>query len=897
MRDNRRYTGLFGFVKRHPWPIICVALVLAAVSVVYTVRNMEFLTGRDDLMPQNTPFHANYRAWQQEFGAQEDIVVVIESDDQEKAARFADGLYQRLQKNRTVVGSVFYPFGLDIFRKNGILFMPLDDIKGLRRNLTLATPVLKDLSAAPSVQTLFLSLTRQIEEYGGMDGNTPQARQRLAGITFMLDKLEGGFARFDNGKTNFSMNEVFAGNGPDGKESLMESAGRMQILTVLPVKDEKSFVPAEKTVAFIRSEIAALTAKPEFTGVVKAGLTGLPVLEYEEMATSQKDIELATIISVVFTIILLLIAFRGVLNTIAAMVSLVIAICLSFGFATAVIGHLNILSMVFAVMLIGIGVEYGIQLVLRYQEELRQGTERMEAIRIGLEKNIWAIVMAAATVAAAFLTFVFTDFKGFAELGIIAAGGVAICVLITFTVLPAMMVLLAQHRKRGVRSPLTPLSSPLTAHLKRALFGHPKIVIAVTLVLCALCIYPLARLKFDYNLLNLQARGVESVTYAQKLMTNKENGGYFVVATAGSADEAAAKARTLEKLPTVDHVVTLQSFIPEGQEEKLAELRALRDSLAVVKPAPYEENLSLMELPAVFEGFRNAVAGLKTQLEQGKRSEAKPVGRFLATLDKFFAKLEKEKDANAVGMLKDFQGGMFAELPQKIEFLKASLDPKPVTAADIPRELREMFVGKTGKYLLQIAPKERIFDREPLKRFIDDVRSVDPNATGEPVMVYESMTILRDSYRNAFIYAFAAIVVILLVTFRSIKYTLIGLVPLVVGVLFMVGGMFLCGISFNSANIIVMPLVLGIAIDSGIYLINRYRREEGDPVAVVTSSTGVGVFLNTLTIMASFGSLMVAHHQGVFSIGVVMCLGMLACQVAFILVLPAVLAVTGEKRV
>lgn len=905
LRDNKRYSGLFGFVKRHPWPIIGVALLLAAVSVVYTVRNMEFLTGRDDLMPQNTPFHANYRAWQQEFGAQEDIVVVIESDDQEKAARFADDLYQRVRKNRTVVGSVFYPFGLDIFRKNGILFMPLEEIQGLRRNLTLAAPVLKDLAASPSVQTLFSSLTRQIEEYGSMDGDTPQARQRLAGITFMLEKLNGGFAQFDSGSTNFSMNGVFAGNGPGGKESLMERAGRMQILTVLPVKDKNSFVPAEKTVAFIRGEIAALSVKSEYSGTVRAGLTGLPVLEYEEMATSQKDIELATVISVVFTVILLLVAFRGVLNTIAAMVSLVIAICLSFGFATVVIGHLNILSMVFAVMLIGIGVEYGIQLVLRNQEELRLGAGAMDAVRTGLEKNVWAIVMAAATVAAAFLTFVFTDFKGFAELGIIAAGGVAICVLITFTVLPAMMVLLARWRKRenGKRRtenrklPISDLRSPISGRAKQLLFGHPKAVIAVTVVLCALCIYPLARLKFDYNLLNLQARGVESVVYAQKLMTSKENGGYFAVATARSAEEAVAKAHALEKLPSVDHVVSLNSFLPEGQDKKLAELYALRDALSDVKPVSYEENLSLMELPAVFEGFRNAVAGLKGRLEGEKRPEAKPVGSFLVTLDKFFAGLEKEKDTNAVGMLKDFQGDMFSEFPQKIGFLKASLNPKPVTAADIPPELRERFVGKTGKYLLQVAPKERIFDREPLKRFLDEVRSIDPNATGEPVMVYESMTILRDSYRNAFIYAFAAIVVILMVTFRSIKYTLIGLVPLVVGVLFMVGGMYLCGISFNSANIIVMPLVLGIAIDSGIYLINRYRREGEDPVTVVTSSTGVGVFLNTLTIMASFGSLMVAHHQGVFSIGAVMSLGMLACQVAFILVLPAVLAVAGEKSV
>jgi len=205
------------------------------------------------------------------------------------------------------------------------------------------------------------------------------------------------------------------------------------------------------------------------------------------------------------------------------------------------------------------------------------------------------------------------------------------------------------------------------------------------------------------------------------------------------------------------------------------------------------------------------------------------------------------------------------------------------------------FIGKSGRYLLQVAPKEEIFAREPLKRFLDDVRSVDPPATGEPVMVYESMTVLRDSYRSAFVFALAAIAGILLVTFRSLRYALIGLVPLIAGILFMVAGMRLFGISFNSANVIVLPLVLGIAVDSGIYLINRYRKEDETPRQVVLSSTGVGVFLNTLTIMASFGALMVARHQGVFSIGAVMCLGMVACQIAFIVVLPAVLTLAGKR--
>jgi len=889
--DTSPYRGLFGFIVRRPRLILACALLLSLLSVVYTWQKMEFLTGRDDLMPKNTQFHRDYRAWRAEFGDMEEIVVVIESDDQEKAGRFGEELQTRLLKRKDLVQEIFFPFDMPFFKKNGLLFMPLEDLQSLRDNLLLARPVLKELAASPSVQTLFTTLTNQMDSYLASVPGTPGRDRDLAGLSFMLTSLGRGIGAFAaSGTADFSFQDVFF-RGRDGKESAIAKAGRMQIMTVLPVKEKGSFVPAEQTIALIRAALAELHARPEFKGVT-AGLTGVPVLEHEEMATSDRDIKIATALSLALTVVLLLVSFRGVLNVVAAMISLIVAICLSFGFATLSVGRLNILSMVFAVMLIGIGIEYGIQVVLRSQEELNNGSDELAAIAAGLNRNIWGILMAAATVAAAFLTFVFTDFKGIAELGIIAGGGVVICVLVTFTVLPALMVLLAPYRRKrsavAAKSPAR-IGGTGNSGVRRLLFGHPRVVVTLAILLCGASLYPLSRIGFDYNLMNLQAKGLESVNYAYKLMKSKENSGYFAVVIAGSAADAAAKTARLEALPTVDHVVSLNSFIPDHQAEKIALLHGLRRDLADIRPVPYSEDLQLMALPEVFERFRNTLVKLKETLDREKSPEAGPVGEFLATLDAFFAKLEKNRATSATGMLRDFQGGMLAELPDKLGLMMTSLEPTGVTPADIPRELVERFRGKNGTYLLQVAPKHEIFDREPLKAFLDDVRSVDPHATGEPVMVYESMTIMRDAYRGAFVYAFAAIVVILLVAFRSIKYAVIGLVPLVVGLLFMVAGMWLLGISFNSANIIVMPLVLGIAVDSGIYLINRYRREGESAEAVVTSSTGVGVILNTLTIMVSFGALMVAHHQGVFSIGAVMSLGMLACQVAFVIVLPAVL--------
>ena len=884
MSHNR--SRLFAFVSKYPRLILAVALLFSAISVLYTIKNMTFLTGRDDLMPRNAPFQVDYRAYRAEFGDQEEIVAVLESDDAAKATKAADALYAALNREKRVFRDVFYPGGLPFFRTNGLLFMPLEDIRNLRRTLTMAAPVLTDLAASPTVQTLFTSLTGQIDGY--LQSGDPAA---LASLTFMLITLDKGFKAFDGKTSGLSMDSFLKGGGGD-KPSLLESAGKQQVITMLPVKEEGSFVASEKPIKAARAVLEKILKQPEFKGVT-GGLTGVPVLEYEEMATSQHDLEIATILSLSLTVILLLFAFRGLLNVIAAMVSLIVGICLSFGFATLAVGHLNILSMVFAIMLIGLGIEYGIQVVLRYQEELNLGAAGITAIETGLATNIRSIIMAAATVALAFATFTFTDFKGIAELGTIAAGGVAICVIATFTVLPAMLLLLERFRKP---SPTThPPSSGQQGAFSRVLFGNPRTVIAATLLLSLICVYPTLTMRFDYNLMNLQAKGLQSVEYAYKLMRSKENSGYFAVVTAHDTTEARSLTESLEKLPSVDHVVSKLSFVPEQQNEKLADLMALRAVMAAVKPVPYEENLQVMALPAVFEKFRDRVEKLKIALEARKAPETKPTAAFLATLDGFFKTLEKEKDKNALGMLREFQGSMFAELPDKLRMLKESLGAAPVTERDVPPQLLQRFVGRNGKLLLQVSAKKEIFEREPLQEFVSQVKSIVPHATGEPIMVFESLTVLRDAYLKAFIYAFIGIALILLINFKSIRYALLGAVPLGAGLLLMIGGMRVMGVSFNSANIIVLPLILGVGIDSAIYIINRYRQTGETPAQVATRSAGIGVFLNALTILFSFGALMVAHHQGVFSIGAVMSLGMAASVAAFLIFLPALLSRWGKR--
>ena len=878
-----------GLIVRHPWPVLLTALILAILSTVYTINNMTFLTGRDDLMPRNAPFQVDYREFSQNFGDQDTIAVVVEGTDPALVSRFSDTLHARLSQEKQLFVEVFYPGGLPYFRQNGLLFMTLDELKALRTTLTMAGPILKDLAAAPSIQTLFSSLTDQIDDY--LKTPTPDKLQRL---TFMLGTLDKGFAGFDGKQSALSIDTFLTGSGNE-KPSMLETAGKQQVIAIRPLKEQGSFVPAERAIKKVREELNILRQKAEFKEIT-AGITGVPVLEYEEMSTSMEDMKLASVLSLALTVMLLLAAFRGVKNTIAAMVSLLIAISIAFGLATLFVGHLNILSMVFAVMLLGLGVEYAIQVVLRHQELLPTRTFE-QALAEALTSNLRPILLAFVTTALAFLTFLLTDFRGIAELGLIAAVGVFVCFLTTFTALPAMLVIVNKGQgSRGKGQEIQGQGARNKGQGIQQLFARPGLIVGGMTLLALTGAAALTRVPFDFNMLNLQAKGLESVTYAYKLMKSKENSGYFGVSMARDRDEAITLTKHLEALPSVHHVVSLPALVPEQQPEKLAVLKQIQQVMAPVQPVDYEENLRVMELPAVFEGFRERVERLKLNLETRKRPEAQPIATFLTTLDRFFAGLEKEKDGNALTLLRQMQEEMFAPLPEKLKLLKESLNARAVTEEDVPEALKQRFVGKDGRLLLQIAPKNEIFNEQPLAEFVTQIKSVDPHATGEPVSVYESFKILKRSYLQAFLYAMGGVVLILLIAFRSVRSTLLGVAPLTVGLLVMVGGMWLFGLKFNVANIIVMPLLLGVGIDSAVYIISRHLRGEESPVEVALSSAGKGVFLNALTILFSFGALMVARHQGVFSIGAVMSLGMTAIVLAFLVFLPALLLLLEKRR-
>jgi hypothetical protein len=391
---------------------------------------------------------------------------------------------------------------------------------------------------------------------------------------------------------------------------------------------------------------------------------------------------------------------------------------------------------------------------------------------------------------------------------------------------------------------------------------------------------------FDYNLLNLQAHGTEAVEYEMKVIEQAGRSAWSVAVLANSLEETIKKHHALEKLSTVGNVESIVSLLPEDQKKKIEYIKELRP---ILKNLKVEAEVSPVSHPRLVKTMRKIRFKLQGKEGNGGVAEA----RKLAQL--FLDKSEAQSVEIAEKRLNNFSENLFSDYRDKIADLKASVDVSPVIVAEIPESLRKRYVSQNGVYLISVYPSVDVWDIAQREEFVGQLRQVDSGVTGNAIHMFESTRLMRDGYFQGGVYAMVAIFMYILMSFGNIRATLIVLLPVVAGSMWTVGLMDLAGISFNLANLVILPLIIGIGVVNGVHLVHRYREETDKNVNVLSRSTGQGVVLSSLTTMIGFGSLMVADYQGVYSLGLVLTLGVGCCLVASITVLPAMLKLCAVK--
>lgn len=916
--------------------------ILVLVSLVYTVNRLEFSMSRNDLVGGDKLYHQNFLKFRAEFPNQDDFVVVAESENMEKNRQFVERLGAYLEGETNLFTDVMFKGDLNMLGKKALLFLDEKTLQELRKTLVEFEPFIQKFATASNLPSLFKLINRQFSEGSqGQDADLKSLLKGLPAIQRIADQAGDCLTR-PGTPPSPGINALFgAGKEAQNEMYITFQDGRIYLVTAHAKREELHSDAVERLRELVQQ------VQREVPGI-NVGITGEPVLEYDEMAQSQKDTTLATIVSLILVGVIFIYGYQQLKRPIKATLCLMVGLIYTLGFTTLAVGHLNILTITFIPMLIGMGIDFGVHLVSRYEEELRRGHNQKEALTKALVFTGLGIYTGCFTTASAFLAMGITDFKGIQEMGIISGGGLLICLVPMMILFP---ILLLREKPTAVAGQNFSRQVDFRARLEQLWLGHPGWTMVVVCALSYLALWRCSKVFFDYNLLNMQSAGLPAVITEKKLINSATNSVLYGAVVANSLSEAVAMERRLTNMNTVASVKSMHSFMTGNPSEKLQTIGEIKKLLAGFPMIQTDTNaLDLEDLNLrlhALQGYLGlAVKEVQTIMKKENEkyweqrlksafqkpsgtvpsnnaisaagpaatntSMAETTGTNSAPADLKSEELDIEKGLSglrgAVVKLRDrllladprlvesrlgaFQRALFADVRNTFQTLRTQDDSGPLKPADLPPALRNRFIGRTGKILLQVFPKFDVWQRENQRAFVEELRKVDSNVTGTPVQLFEYTTLLKDSYEQAAYYATGVIAFLVLAHFRSLTCVFLAMLPVGIGTLWMVGIMGWFEIPFNPANIMTLPLVVGVGVTSGIHILNRYL-EEPSP-EILAKSTGLAVIVSALTTVAGFGSLILAEHQGIRSLGLVMSIGTTTCMVAALVVLPALLNLLSE---
>ena len=904
MSDSNKHTllnKLFRFIERlafkHSLIVVALSIILAGLSIWVTGEKLTFKTGRGDLVAKGLPYVKLYEEYRDQFEDLEGMVIVAESESPEKMAEFAETLAAKLKVRPDLFSQVIYKFDTSYFRSRFLLYLDPPDLESLQTKLEEHQNFIESVNASPGLNPLLNEINREISSgmvdslmtdfLGGDDAEEEEKKNDENDLNLLIRIIKEMNRSL---KKNYHYKSPWQSLFNSGEESLREKGylvsknEKLLFILAVPNEDETSFTGYKDSVYSARELIAEV--KKDFPSI-SVGLTGEDVISTDEMITTQKDVELASKIALGGVALLFIIAFKGIVKPLLAVFSLLVALAWSLGFTSLTVGHLNILSVVFTTILIGLGIDFGIHILERYKEERKEGDDISTALQKTLQGTGQGNFSGAITTAMAFGAMVLTDFIGIVELGWIAGWGILFCMIAMVLLLPALVTLEEKWRKpvytKSVEKPITASISWLDRF-----FSHYKLIITACCMLVLLSSLALRTAHFDYNLLNLQTKGTEAVKYEMRILENAGRSAWSAAMLADTLEEVRQKETQLKTLPTIENVESIAAMVPKHQEENLQYVREnLSPLLSELYVEEEDESFSLKALTKTLKRIR-----FKLQGREGKEDKVTQAAR---EIDKFFKEVESVEEDLAEAQLQEFSEELFVDYRGLMADLKKNAEPKLVEISKIPKSLRDRYISKQGKYLITIFPSVDIWNLDERNRYLKDLRSVDANVTGSAVHMFNSTRLMTEGYINGGIYAMTAIIIYVFIVFRNPRTVFFILLPVIAGSIWTVGIMELTGLKLNMANLVILPLILGIGVVNGIHITHRYREEKDKNSVVLGKSTGQAVILSSLTTMIGFGSMMVADHYGVFSLGLVLTLGVFCCLVASITFLPALLKLSAAK--
>lgn len=864
-----------------PFLVLLAAALSAYLAVQYIGNHLSVNTDTAELIAPESAFQQNRRNFEKAFGQElHTLLLVVESSSPELTKAAAQRLSRELRADTEHFTRVFRPDEDPFFHRNGLLYLDTDKLQDFSDTLAQAQPFIGRISKDPSLNGFF-----SIFE----DALNAENRSEEVPIDIMslIDKVSHSLHKTLNGETDLlSWQNLIAEN------KISEQQSDKAFIFVTPKFDYSQILPVEPAINVIRASVAKVQ-DPNLPAV-KVWITGEVGLEHDEMAGMSQGTFNASIFSILLVLVILLMAYRSWLLMWATLITLGLGMVFCGLFASVAVKQLNLISVAFAVSNIGLGVEYAIHLCLRYRDNLDQhGNHKPSAIRSALIETAPSLILCAGTTSIGLYAFIPTDYQGISELGLLAGTSLFICLFITLTVLPVILKLLPTPPRHALHKGEQPGDSKFSSLLATFTLHYAKPISAVTLVGTLVSIFFVFQVKTDFNPLNLRDPNTESVIAFKELMKARETSPMTLTVLANSADEAHELQAKLAKLETVDKTVSLFDFVPDDQEEKLAIIDDM--ALTLGQQSQGFPLLKTGEDPAA--SIKRMIASVDATLpKKTNPADIQSLKAFKLELEDVLVELDARLQPDRGVFIEKIQTSLLGTLPAVMNQLLNGFKAEEINIDSIPANLRERWLSAEGLYRIQIYPKKDLNDLDNMQTFITDVQAIAPNATDLPVMYWESMKAVLAAFQEAITIALVSIAVLLMAIRRSVVDTLLVMTPLVLAGLFTMATTVFTGTPINFANIIALPLLMGLGVDNGIHMVEKLHQSLSENQNIYQSSTARGMFYGALTTISSFVGLAFSPHAGIASMGVVITIGIFWIMTCTFIVLPAISKLVLKPR-
>jgi len=832
----------------------------------YAARNLGVNADPQSMVSADLPFRVHERVFSESFrAASDEFLMLVDGESAAVAGRAAESLAERLRAQPELFERVIVVGGGAFYDRNALLYLDVPELEEFVDRLAAVQPFLAEIARDPTLVGLTGLLRQAVAarrdgEDLGMD------------LAAALDRVSAAAEAAREGR---------AAPDPWGDALIggeMSEEARHRVVSAIARRHFDQLLNGEPVVAAIQQAAAELELTSEHG--VEVRLTGTEVLNFEELALVANQGRWVGIASFVLFAFAVSFALRSPGVVLAQLAALLAGLLWTNAFAAAAVGQLNQVSVVFNVLIVGLGGELGIHFCLRYAELAGQGRTRAEALAETARSIGSSLVSSAGTTSIGFLVFLPTDYRGVAELGLISGAGVLLSLLATLTVLPAVLCLVKEPRPRPARAWMLRLEHLPVRRARAIRWG----ALAVGVVAALLA----PRIHFDHNPIHLRDPASPAVQAFRDLVARSEVTPWAIDVVMPSLAEAQRLSEELETLPPVKVAVTLADYVPARQPEK----REILAGAALFLP-PVAERAAAPDAATQLE----ALAALERELARTEGSDdarlAEAELRLARALRAFREAAQASGPADAA--LARLRDNAVGSLPDQLADLEQALEPEEVTLENLPQEIRDQMLAADGRARIQVFPAKDVFEGEALDEFMAAVSAVAPNVTGPAVNLVNWGEVTSGAMQQALAVGLACMFGFLFLLWRNVWDSLLAFFPLALASLVCVAIMVALGQPFNFANVIVLPMLIGMGVDNGVHLVHRHRTNP-EEVDVLATSTARAVFFAAITTILCFGSLAFASHRGMAALGQMLTLGVAATLICYVVVLPAVLALDDELR-